>query len=76
MDILGTPSMGKAMEPWRRWMIIGIGGETNGWALDTPQLASVQEISWLVRAYRVQWRTKGQTQKRLADGREQGVEGI
>ena len=23
-DILGTPSMGKAMELWRRWMIIGM----------------------------------------------------
>ena len=39
-EILGTPSMGKAMELWRRWMITGTGGETNGWALDTPQVAS------------------------------------
>ena len=46
MDILGTPSMGKAMEPWRRWMITGMGGETNGWVLDTPQVAGVQQISW------------------------------
>ena len=46
MDILGTPSMGKAMEPWRIWTIIGMGEETNGWALDTPQVAGVPQISW------------------------------
>ena len=34
----GTLSMGKAAEPWCIWMIIGIGGETNGWALDTTQI--------------------------------------
>ena len=39
-DILGTPSMGKAMEPWCRWRITRIGGETNGWALDTHTASS------------------------------------
>ena len=45
-DILGTRSMGKAMEPWRGWMITVMGEETNGWALDTPKVAGVKQISW------------------------------
>ena len=44
----GSPSMGKAMEPWRRWMITGIGGDTNGWTLDTLQVAGVNRlVAWL-----------------------------
>ena len=26
MDILGTPSMGKVMELWHRWLMLGIRG--------------------------------------------------
>ena len=48
----GYSKLGKAMELWRKWMITGIGGETNRWALDTPQVVGVQQISWLVRVYR------------------------
>ena len=34
-------------------VIAGRVGDTNGWALDTLQVAGVQHISWLVRVYRV-----------------------
>ena len=46
--------------------LVGIGYTTGG----------VEQIIWLVRVYRLQWRMKGQTHKRLADSREQGAEGM
>ena len=47
-DILGIPSMGRAMDPWHKLMITRMNGGTNGWALDTLQIVGVQRISWLV----------------------------
>ena len=39
------------MQPWYTWMIIGIRGGINRWALDTLQAACVQKISCLAREY-------------------------